>query len=74
VALLVFLSATAGARIVAADFIAAYNLLHGIRHARSSHARLLQFTSLLPLKLFFDVVERSLLTTCGRRRWLMAVA
>lgn len=41
VALLEFLSRAAGAGIVAADFfLAAHDLLHGLRFAASGHARL----------------------------------
>jgi len=57
VALFEFLAGATGARIVAAHFfLRADDLLHGLRVAASSHARLFQFAPLAAHEGFFQII------------------
>src|SRR5438477_1015091 len=57
-ALLVFLAAAAGARIIAADLIAGTDdLLNRLHVAGSGHAGLFEFTFLLALESLFNIVD-----------------
>src|ERR1700704_3737355 len=57
-ALLVFLSRPAGARIIAADFFAGtYDLLHRLLLSATGHARLLELAFFLAPELRFDLID-----------------
>ena len=67
-ALLVFLAAAAGTRIVAPDFVATNDLLHRAGFACAGHARLLELAALAALEGLFHVVHRGRRAAARRTR------